>query len=285
MGFPAKVACSACYQHQVSVLARPCPRVSLSDKVATPHRQSVLETAFKRYKLFTSFITRKTSMTATEQTIHATAPEAAQAAPAAAKAFQPGASSKLSARSAPLVLAAATKKTARRVVKAPAKKAVKPVKATAAVAAKPGIKSVANKAPQAATKPVATAAATNTAAKKAVANPIAKTAATVALRVSTRTPVKAGPKVVIAALAKPKVDKLLKAKKPKLVRDSFTIPKLEYLILEELKQRSSILGNSTKKSELIRAGIKALAAMADANFLAALRSVPAIKTGRPAKDR
>lgn len=44
------------------------------------------------------------------------------------------------------------------------------------------------------------------------------------------------------------------------------------------------MGNSIKKSELIRAGIKALAAMSDANFLKALLAVPAIKTGRPAKD-
>ncbi|WP_296491904.1 hypothetical protein [Rhodoferax sp.] len=42
------------------------------------------------------------------------------------------------------------------------------------------------------------------------------------------------------------------------------------------------MGNSIKKSELIRAGIKALAAMSDANFLKALLAVPAIKTGRPA---
>jgi len=145
------------------------------------------------------------------------------------------------------------------------------------------VKAVARKAAPAATKPVTRATATKTAAKKTVANPVVKTEAIVAPRVAARTPVKAEPKAVIAALAKPKDDKLLKAKKPKLVRDSFTIPKLEYLILEELKQRSSILGNSIKKSELIRAGIKALAAMADANFLAAIKAVPAIKTGRPAK--
>ena len=75
-----------------------------------------------------------------------------------------------------------------------------------------------------------------------------------------------------------------KAKKPKLVRDSFTIPKLEYLSLEELKKRGGHLGHSIKKSELIRAGIKALAEMSDTNFLKALNAVPTIKTGRPAKD-
>jgi len=83
---------------------------------------------------------------------------------------------------------------------------------------------------------------------------------------------------------KPKVDKPPKAKKPKLVRDSFTIPKDEYAMLETLKQRAGQLSSPAKKSELLRAGIKALAAMPDTAFMAALKVVPSIKTGRPAKD-
>lgn len=114
--------------------------------------------------------------------------------------------------------------------------------------------------------------------------PAAKAAPTVAARVAIKPPVKTVSKTVVAPAAKPKTEKLLKTKKPKLVRDSFTIPKLEYLILEELKQRGGKLGNAIKKSELIRAGIKALANLSDASFLAALKAVPAIKTGRPAKD-
>lgn len=78
-------------------------------------------------------------------------------------------------------------------------------------------------------------------------------------------------------------EKAAKLKKPKLVRDSFTIPKAEYLVLEELKQRSIKLASPAKKSELLRAGIKALAAMSDAAFSAAMKAVPTIKTGRPAK--
>lgn len=118
-----------------------------------------------------------------------------------------------------------------------------------------------------------------------MAQPVSKAAPKAAVKVAAKTPAKAESKAVAATPAKPKVEKLLlKAKKPKLVRDSFTIPKLEYLILEELKQRSGKHGNAVKKSELIRAGIKALAAMSDASFMAALKAVPAIKTGRPAKD-
>ena len=83
---------------------------------------------------------------------------------------------------------------------------------------------------------------------------------------------------------KASIEKPVKVKKPKLVRDSFTIPKEEYTVLANLKQRAGQLGSPAKKSELLRAGIKALAAMQDVAFMAALKVVPSIKTGRPAKD-
>jgi len=75
--------------------------------------------------------------------------------------------------------------------------------------------------------------------------------------------------------------KVEKVKKPKLIRDSFTIPKAEYVVIEALKERAGKLARAAKKSELLRAGIKALAAMSDASFLVALNAVPTIKTGRP----
>lgn len=78
----------------------------------------------------------------------------------------------------------------------------------------------------------------------------------------------------------PKADK---PRKPKLTRDSYTIPKDEYAVLEDLKQRAARLGHPSKKSEVLRAGIKALAGMTDTAFLASVGAVPAVKTGRPAK--
>ncbi|UUZ66051.1 hypothetical protein LP417_28705 [Polaromonas sp. P1-6] len=87
------------------------------------------------------------------------------------------------------------------------------------------------------------------------------------------------------AFAPAKADKAAKPKKPKLVRDSFTIPKAEYVVLDDLKQRAAKLTRPAKKSELLRAGIKALAALSDAAFLTALEQVPAIKTGRPASTK
>ena len=88
--------------------------------------------------------------------------------------------------------------------------------------------------------------------------------------------------VVKKPAAKPvKVTKPAKVKKPKLVRDSFTIPKDEYMVIDALKTRAGKLGQAIKKSELLRAGIKALAAMSDIQYKAALSNVPTIKTGRP----
>jgi outer membrane biosynthesis protein TonB len=73
-------------------------------------------------------------------------------------------------------------------------------------------------------------------------------------------------------------------KKPKLVRDSFTIPKSEYAAIDLLKGRAMALGRATKKSELLRAGLKVLAGMGDEALQAALANVPTLKTGRPAAD-
>jgi len=76
-----------------------------------------------------------------------------------------------------------------------------------------------------------------------------------------------------------------KPKKNKLVRDSFTIPKNEYVVIDSLKKRAIASGQAVKKSELLRAGIKALAAMSEIQFKAALSNVPPIKTGRPKKSK
>jgi hypothetical protein len=71
--------------------------------------------------------------------------------------------------------------------------------------------------------------------------------------------------------------------KVKMVRDSISIPKTEFLVLGEMKTRAGKLGVEVKKTELIRAGIKVLTALTDTAFVAAIRAVPNIKTGRPVK--
>jgi len=79
-------------------------------------------------------------------------------------------------------------------------------------------------------------------------------------------------KVVVSAPVKQKV---------KLVRDSFTMPKNEYLTLSDLKLRSARLGLPAKKSEVLRAGVAVLSEMSDTGFAAALDAIPSLKTGRP----
>lgn len=158
---------------------------------------------------------------------------------------------------------------------------------SAATSATP-IKRAAPTATKAATRPAPKALAPATpvaSVAKSAGKPVAKkTGATASVKKST--PARTS-SVKIAAKPAAKVDpttvKPVKEKKPKLVRDSFTIPKAEYSVLSELKQRADKLASPAKKSELLRAGIKALAAMADKALLAALKAVPTIKTGRPAK--
>ncbi len=140
------------------------------------------------------------------------------------------------------------------------------------------------------TTPVKTATKPVTAKAVTVKSAVKKQAATgkvAAKRPAAKKPLSkafAGSKT--AKTAKPiKPVKAEKPKKPKLVRDSFTIPKVEYVVLEALKLRAAKLTRAVKKSELLRAGIKALAAQSDAAFLSSLEKVPAIKTGRPASAK
>lgn len=141
------------------------------------------------------------------------------------------------------------------------------------------------------TSAVKSAASAKSAASKAVTSP-AKSPAKSPLKKAVKSRVKVKPssqaktavKSAVKTAVKPviKTAKVEKAKKPKMIRDSFTIPKTEYLVIDALKERAGKLSRAAKKSELLRAGVKALAAMSDAAFLAALSAVPTIKTGRPA---
>jgi hypothetical protein len=96
--------------------------------------------------------------------------------------------------------------------------------------------------------------------------------------------VKAVPKSVGNASSKAVATKQVKDKKVKMVRDSISIPKTEFQVLAEMKARAGKLGVEIKKTELIRAGIKVLAELADTAFVGAIRAVPNIKTGSPVKS-
>ena len=72
--------------------------------------------------------------------------------------------------------------------------------------------------------------------------------------------------------------------KHKLVRDSFTMPKQDFALVESLKDRMMALKRPTKKSELLRAGLHVLMALPDARLATALDALVPLKAGRPRKN-
>jgi len=88
----------------------------------------------------------------------------------------------------------------------------------------------------------------------------------------------AHPQIVPAApekkLAAPSADEA------RVVRDGFTMPQGDYDILKALKAQCLKSGVEVKKSELLRAGVQALAALPAAKLLERMRALPAVKAGR-----
>jgi len=69
----------------------------------------------------------------------------------------------------------------------------------------------------------------------------------------------------------------------KLVRDGFTMPEADYALIAELKHRLHGAHREAKKSELLRAGLQALALLSAKDLAAALDRLAPVKTGRPPK--
>ena len=92
----------------------------------------------------------------------------------------------------------------------------------------------------------------------------------------------AAQKIVKAAAAAASV-KLAKPKKVKLIRDSFTMPSFDYALIAALKLKA--LGSKIvlKKSELLRAGLHALAKLEVKQLVALVATLAVVKTGRPKK--
>ena len=87
------------------------------------------------------------------------------------------------------------------------------------------------------------------------------------------------PAAAAAVLAKPAT---ASAEIPhvKVVRDGFTMPRGDYDILKSLKAQCLKSGVDVKKSELLRAGILALAALPAVELLSRMRALPVVKAGR-----
>lgn len=120
-----------------------------------------------------------------------------------------------------------------------------------------------------------------TAAKPTPAPAPVKASRTVKKSVATAPATSPKPAPVIPAKTEKKKDK---PEKVKVVRDSFTIPKVEYAQIATMKKRAMDMGLEIKKSELLRAGLAMLSATSDAAFRKAVGNVPTLKTGRPGKN-
>jgi hypothetical protein len=73
--------------------------------------------------------------------------------------------------------------------------------------------------------------------------------------------------------------------KAKLVRDSFTLPEADHALLKACKKMALTSGRETKKSEVVRAAIRAFSALSAAQQLAAYQALPQIAVGRPKSKR
>ena len=77
---------------------------------------------------------------------------------------------------------------------------------------------------------------------------------------------------------------VVKKLKQKLVRDSFTMPGADFALIDQLKARAMSFKRPAKKSELLRAGLQALAALSDAKLKSVLDGLTPLKAGRPKKS-
>jgi hypothetical protein len=145
----------------------------------------------------------------------------------------------------------------------------------AKVAAKPAAKKTA-----AAVK--GKASPVKTAAKKTSAKPAGPATAATAVKVARKAAraVAAPVKPARAKLAPTPVPAAAPAR-PRLVRDSFTMPEQEYAVLATVKQACLKAGVEVKKSELLRVGVALLGRLDVADLRAVLASLPQLKTGRP----
>ncbi|HEY8099932.1 MAG TPA: hypothetical protein VIF82_04210 [Burkholderiaceae bacterium] len=76
-----------------------------------------------------------------------------------------------------------------------------------------------------------------------------------------------------------------KIKKPKLIRDSFTMPEAEYAALGEVKKLCLKAGIEVKKSELLRIGVAHIRQLSLLDLKKSIASLVPLKAGRPKKEK
>lgn len=110
---------------------------------------------------------------------------------------------------------------------------------------------------------------------EATAKAVKKTAT--ATKADKKNALKSSPAPETVRASKAVTPKLPKAKtadkKPKLVHDSYSLPKEEDAALGALKRRATALGLKVKKNSLLRAGLLTLGKLGDGALLDALRAL------------
>jgi len=76
-----------------------------------------------------------------------------------------------------------------------------------------------------------------------------------------------------------------KLKKPKLIRDSFTMPEAEYAVLGHVKKACLKAGIDVKKSQLLRIGLVLLNNTDIPNLRKLINDLSPLKAGRPKKEK
>ena len=129
------------------------------------------------------------------------------------------------------------------------------------------------------TKPALAATLTNATKSAKVAK-----APILAVKPAIASPTKPTSVAAPSAAAQAKVRATEKIKKPKLVRDSFTMPEAEYAALGEVKKACLKAGFEVKKSELLRIGVALVRKMALAVLKQEVGALAPLKPGRPPKQ-
>ena len=116
-----------------------------------------------------------------------------------------------------------------------------------------------------------------------------KSRATVATQAVPKTPARsasrpaAKPLPAAAPGTPARADAAKKKSRPKLVRDGFTMPESDFALIAQLKAKALGARREAKKSELLRAGLHALAALDAKALVARLDELEPLKVGRPRK--
>jgi hypothetical protein len=70
-----------------------------------------------------------------------------------------------------------------------------------------------------------------------------------------------------------------------VVRDTFTFPEDDYGLIAEIQDRCLRSATMINKSEIVRAGLKALSMMSDVELMEIVGGLTKVKPGRPARGK